>query len=180
MTRDEKERAQAGKVLILNGTSSAGKTALAKGLQEALDDCFLYCSLDMFWDMTPVDVPAGSHNFPDLKRAMAKAVRALAETGHNVIVDTIHKGGLCQQEMLTELEGLEIRKIKVACGLTVLRQRESARSDRRIGLAQSQIHSVHDGVIYDFEIDTSDASCEACVNQIQAYLVDTWGCLPKV
>ena len=52
----------------------------------------LRCALDMFLDMTPRDIAAGSVNFPNIKLAMAKSVKALAETGHNVVVDIIFNG----------------------------------------------------------------------------------------
>ena len=88
-----------GNVIILNGTSSSGKTTLARELQSQCSEVYLLCSLDAFWDMTPYCIPAGSKNFPNMKLALAKSVRALAETGHNVIVDIV----FCGQKTYFEL-----------------------------------------------------------------------------
>ncbi|MEP4058434.1 MAG: hypothetical protein ABJL70_02210, partial [Parasphingorhabdus sp.] len=84
--------AKTGNVIVLNGTSSSGKSTLSRELQRKLNDTYLHCQLDAFWNMTPQDIPANSLNFPAMKLAMAKSVRALADTGHNVVVDIVHSG----------------------------------------------------------------------------------------
>ena len=37
-----------GQIIILNGTSSAGKTSIAKALQDALEDTYIETGLDRF------------------------------------------------------------------------------------------------------------------------------------
>jgi len=81
-----------GNVIVLNGTSSSGKTTLAREFQSQCSEVYLLCSLDAFWDMTPYGIPAGSKNVPNMKLALAKSVKALSETGHNVIVDIVFCG----------------------------------------------------------------------------------------
>ena len=145
-----------GRVIILNGTSSSGKTTLARELQLQSSEVYLLCALDAFWDMTPRQVPAGSVNFPYMKLAIARSVRALAETGHNVIVDIVFCGQKTFNEFSSELAGIHLTFVKVECPLSVLEARESARGDRAIGLAKSQLGSVHQGVVYDVTIDTDE------------------------
>ncbi|WP_262693915.1 chloramphenicol phosphotransferase CPT family protein [Kordiimonas aquimaris] len=146
------------RVIVLNGVSSSGKTTLALELQRQLSENYLRCSLDMFWNMTPPMVPASSVSFPKLKPAMAQCVRALVETGHNVIVDTIYSGEETQFEMNQALDGIKKVTVKVECDLRVLKQREKKRGDRKIGLAESQLETVHEGVCYDLTINTSGKS----------------------
>jgi chloramphenicol 3-O phosphotransferase len=155
-----------GQIIILNGTSSSGKTSLARELQSTCEEVYLLCSLDAFWNMTPFDIPAGSKNFPHLKLALAKSVRALAETGHNVIVDIVFCGRKTFDELTYELAGLTTKFVKVYCPLEELTKREIARGDRSLGLAESQFNSVHDSVVYDLTIDTFKHSISACANQI--------------
>jgi len=155
-----------GSVIVLNGTSSSGKTTLARELQSQCSDVYLLCSLDAFWDMTPYGIPAGSKNFPNMKRALAKSVRALAETGHNVIVDIVFCGQKTYIELTEELEGLNFKIVKVGCPLDELEKRELARGDRKIGLAKLQYESVHDGVIYDLNLNTFTNSPEKCAQEV--------------
>lgn len=155
-----------GKVIILNGASSAGKTTTAKMIQSLSAQPYLLCALDAFWDMTPPHIPAGSKNFPHLKLALVKSVKALAETGHNVVVDIVFCGQKTYQEFNNELSELETLMVKVTCPIDKLKQREVDRGDRRIGLAESQLHNVHQGVIYHLEINTDKSSPEQCAHKI--------------
>ncbi len=157
---------EAGVVIVLNGTSSSGKTTLAKELQKQFDDVYLHCTSDMFWDMTPYGIPANSVNFPNLKKAMAQSIRALASTGHNVIVDTVYLGGKSHQQMQETLRGITLFTVKVECDLAELKRREQARGDRRPGLAESQFHTVHNGIAYDLCVNTTNVSAQTCAEYI--------------
>lgn len=42
-----------GKIIYLNGVSSAGKTTLSKTLQERLTEPYYWMSMDTFMNMTP-------------------------------------------------------------------------------------------------------------------------------
>ena len=153
-------------IIVLNGTSSSGKTTLARELQLKYSEVYILCSLDAFWNMTPYGIPASSKNFPNMKLALAKSVRALAETGHNVIVDIVFCGQKTYAELTSELEGLSFKIVKVECPLKELNKRELSRSDRTFGLAESQIESVHEGVIYDLIINTQKNSASECAQKI--------------
>jgi len=155
-----------GNIIILNGTSSSGKTCLAQAFQLQSLDVYLLCSLDMFWDMTPNNVPAGSHNFPNMKLALFKSVKALAETGHNVIVDIIFCGNKTYQELNKELRGLNYKIIKVECPIEELNKREIARGNRELGLAKSQFKSIHQGTVYDIVVNTHENTTDECLNKI--------------
>jgi len=155
-----------GNIIVLNGTSSSGKTSLAQAFQLQSLDVYLVCSLDMFWDMTPNKTPAGSHNFPNMKLALIKSVKALAETGHNVIVDIIFCGDKTYHELKTELNGLNYKIIKVECPIDELNKREAARGDRKLGLAKSQLKSIHQGTVYDIVINTYNNTTDECLKII--------------
>jgi len=159
-----------GTVIILNGTSSSGKTTLALELQHRLEETYLHCSSDTFWNMTPASIAASSVTFPNLKSAMALSVEALAKTGHNVIVDTIYLGRKTEQEMNTALRDIKKFVIKLDCSLETLKAREKERGDRSIGLAQSQFETVHKGISYDLEIDTSMNTPNDCAAKVIAFL----------
>ncbi len=155
------------RVILLEGTSSSRKTTLARALQSHLDGVYLCCSLDAFWDMTPPSIPAGSVNFPKMRLAMAKSVRALAETGHNVIADITCNGLKPHSEFLEALAGIMVFSVKVSCPLSELERRELARGDRRIGLAKSQFALMREPIPFDLEVDTSLSSPSECAEKIR-------------
>ncbi len=162
--------AKAGKVVVLNGTSSSGKSTLARELQQRLEETYLHCQLDAFWNMTPQTIPANSMNFPKMKLAMAKSVKALADTGHNVVVDIVHSGLKSHLEFSNVLKSIVLLVVKVDCALDELERRELERGDRRLGLAKSQLDDVHGAIPYDLEIDTSILPLSECVEKIAAKL----------
>lgn len=155
-----------GKVIVLNGTSSSGKSTLAKKIQSISTDVYLHLTLDMFWDMTPVQIPASSKHFPNMKKAMAKAAKGLSDTGHNVIIDIIFCGKKTQQEFVDELGSVNLFFIKVECPISELKRRESERGDRALGLAESQLANTHMGVRYDLELNTSTEDKKQQVEKI--------------
>jgi chloramphenicol 3-O phosphotransferase len=160
-----------GNVIVLNGTSSSGKTTLAREFQSQCSEVYLLCTLDAFWNMTPYGIPAGSKNFPNIKRALAKSVKALAETGHNVIVDIVFCGQKTYIELTEELDALNLTIVKVECPIEELESREIKRGDRDIGLAKSQYENVHDGVEYDLTLNTLINSPEQCAQKLIASLL---------
>jgi len=155
-----------GSVIVLNGTSSSGKTTLAKAIQSMDSEIYLHCCLDAFWDMTPPNIPASSITFPNIKLALSKTVKALVETGHNVVLDIIFSGQNTYHELKQELNGVNLLMVKVDCPLEELKQREMARGDRKAGLAESQYESIHEGVVYYLIVNTFSQSTKECARSI--------------
>ena len=116
--------------------------------------------------MTPAGTPAGSVNFPNMKRALAKSVRALVESEHHVIVDLVFCGQKTQKELQEELEEQNLLFVKLYCCVDELNRREKARGDRKSGLAESQLHTVHQGVRYDLVLDTNLFTPEQCTEEV--------------
>lgn len=84
-----------GRVLLLIGPSSVGKTALAEALQEPLPGLWLLAGVDMFWGMLDeARLPAGefrtdSEEMRRITRGWHRAVAALAAEGNDVLVDEL-------------------------------------------------------------------------------------------
>lgn len=160
-----------GKVVILNGVSSSGKSSLAIEIQRISNVPFLRCSLDAFWDMTPPGIPAGSHNFPRMKEAMAKSVAALAQTDCDVVVDMILRGSAECAPFLENLNAIEVLLVKVECDRKELARREIARGDRKHGLALSQLVATHQGIEYDLIVDTASTSPQLGARSILSSMI---------
>ena len=61
---------------------------------------------------------------------------------------------------------MNFKIVKVECPLDELEKREIARGDREIGLAKFQYENIHDGVIYDLNLNTLVNSPEQCAQQV--------------
>ena len=190
----------AGKIIFLNGSSSAGKTTLAIMLQQLLDEPYQHIALDQFRDGLPgryrgLNSPAGSPgalglNIVPIEKngelvteiqfgdhgenvlaGMRRAIAAFARVGNNVIIDDL----LFKPEYLADyaiaLAGLTVWFIGVRCDLDVVNQREALRAGRFPGTATSHFHEIHaHGSDYDLEVDTSASTPRDCAMQIMERL----------
>jgi chloramphenicol 3-O phosphotransferase len=172
-----------GTIIILNGTSSSGKSSLVLALQKILPEPFLDSGIDKFIWMLPeryLDRPlwdevlglatqAGSVGHK-LMAGMHYAIAALSRTGNNVIADHVLVEPKWLQECASLFSELPAFFIAVRCPLEIVEQREKARKNRTLGQASVQFDIVHAHGIYDFEVDTSLDCPEDCALQIKAYL----------
>lgn len=188
------------RLILLNGSSSAGKTTLAHKLQQLLPEPWQHIALDQFRDgmagrfrgfnsppaspgasglnIVPLDtdedrlthIQFGEHG-ERMLRGMRRAIACFASSGNNVIIDDL----LFRREYLLDyvdtLEGLETWFIGVRCSRDVVQEREAKRPGRFPGTAISHFHQVHaHGVPYDLEVDTSASSPRFCAEAIIARL----------
>jgi len=171
--------ARPGRIILINGTSSSGKTTLVRGLQASLPELWLEMGIDRFAYALPGRV-LGQPTWPQLFRyvrpdrssdgpfsimttvlgqrfisGMHATVAVLAEGGLNVIVDHV----LLEQAWLEECARMwtefPVLFVGVRCPLDVVMQRELERTDRTLGQAEAQFDVVHSWGNYDVEVDTS-------------------------
>lgn len=162
-------------VLFLNGASSSGKSSIAEVLQEMLEEPCIHLCIDVYlgafqkglWDKQEIVQPA----WPSIIAGFHAAAAAIARAGNLVIVDDVLEEEPPWVENLLELfDGLEVVFVGVHCPLEELERRESARGNRRAGMARVQFEQVHARAIYDIEVDTSVLSPEECAATIADYL----------
>ena len=165
-------------VILLNGTSSAGKTSIAKALQQIMEVPYLHVPVDSFGSMAPGPEKLGEPGSPlwqsvfnRLLSGFHHSVAVLAAAGNNLIVDHVLVQGAEPENWLTEcvdlLTPFTVYFIGVHCPLEELRRREQARGDRGVGLAERQLSQVHRHGVYDLEVDTSVLSAEQCALRIK-------------
>lgn len=177
-----------GKVIILNGVSSAGKSSLARAIQKTTRSTFLHVEMDTFISFLPqghefrpewfkierITTPVG--NLPRISngprgKALLRVMRAFvfdaANEGLDMIVDEV-----CQATEIDQyrsgLSSYEAHVVKVFAQINVIEEREKARGDRLIGLARGQADHLHEGIEYDAEIDTSSAPPQQLAAQLVA------------
>jgi len=165
-------------IILLNGTSSAGKTTLAKLLQQTMDAPYLHVPIDSFEDMMPGRDRFGEPSsrlwqsmFNRMLSGFHHSVAALAAAGSNLIVDHLLIQGVEPHNWLEEcldlLAPYTVYFIGVHCPVEELRRRELARGDRGEGQAERQLSQVHRHGVYDLELDTSVLSAEQCALKVK-------------
>jgi chloramphenicol 3-O phosphotransferase len=96
----------------------------------------------------------------------------MARAGARVIFADVFLGGAASQERVRAgLEGLAVLWVGVRCAPEIAADREIARGDRAAGMAAAQAATVHQGVAYDIEIDTSRTESLDCARAIAAHVV---------
>jgi chloramphenicol 3-O phosphotransferase len=162
-----------GHIIFLNGTSSSGKTTIAKALQENLSEPYMRLLVDDFIDMYPQWLwgPKGGKEaylriLPAIISGLYGCVAALASSGNNIVLDHVLQEKEWLKECVEKWVGLEVLFVGVKCPLEIAEQREKERGDRNIGTARYQIERVHIHELYDLEVDTSVLTVEQCVSKI--------------
>jgi len=147
-----------GTVSFLNGTSSAGKSSVARELQLILERPFAVFGSDSYRRMWSSRSPKDAIEAQAARTGFHRCIAALASAGNNVIVDSIHRSDEHRAEGAALHHSLPAYFAGVYCPLHIAEQREQVRWDRRAGLARSQFHEVHAHGVYDIEVDASVVS----------------------
>ncbi|MEI5133777.1 chloramphenicol phosphotransferase CPT [Streptomyces libani] len=170
-------------VIVLNGGSSSGKSGIARCLQAVLPDPWLAVGVDTLIEAMPVSMQTSDAGiefaedggvsvgpeFRTLEAAWMAGVTAMANAGARIIVDEVFLGGAAsQQRWQKALGGLDVLWVGVRCESTVAAGREIARGNRVKGMAVSQAEVVHQGVLYDLEVDTTHSESLECARTIAA------------
>ena len=151
-----------GKIILLNGASSSGKSTLAQGLQAALDEPFWHFSIDhlIAANVLPKGrINAGEFPWRDLRphffEGFHRCLPALAAAGNNLIVEHIVETEAWMQRLLHLLSGVDVFFVGVHCPLPELERRERERGNRRLGEARADFEITHTFCRYDFEVLTT-------------------------
>ena len=179
---------QPGRVLFLNGGSSAGKTTLGRSLQSVLSDPWLLLGIDLLIRTLPPEMindPEGlsvregvitrGGLFMSLYAGYQMAVAAVARSGVNVLLDDLTLDGVDDQQRWNDaLHGLDVIWVGVRCAPEIAAEREAGRGSRLPGTARHQAESVHEGVRYDFEVDTGVLDLGEEMRVIAEWLERRW------
>ena len=101
-----------------------------------------------------------------LLKGMRRAIRTVALTGNNVIVDDIILNDEFLIDYLEVLEGLAVYFVGVYCDAETLMAREALRPGRFPGTATGQIDTCHQHQKYDLIVDTSRQTPQACAQAV--------------
>jgi len=175
------------KIILLNGTSSAGKSTLARAVQNIATHPLLHIQMDAFLEMMPPRyanhedafqfIQSGDQGVPEIEittgpygaklmRAMRMSIAAIANARLSAIVDDVMLENDIEHYQ-SVLSPYEVFVVKVDCELDEVEAREASRGDRMLGMARWQYPRVHRGVEYDLVVDTGKQTAAECADRIK-------------
>ncbi len=182
-------------VIYLNGTSSVGKTTLAKALQNELETPYLLVAIDKVIEMMPEKVnnwnggsaelgfswkkSTDSQGNPlqilqegpfakQMKPAMREITVVLAKNDFHLIIDDIANEKDSSVQWKNALKEHDVLWVGLTAPIEIIEKREKERGDRQVGQARAIYNEVHKGYSYDLFLDTSQDSMEEMVKKIKA------------
>ncbi|WP_166028315.1 chloramphenicol phosphotransferase CPT family protein [Streptomyces chilikensis] len=163
-----------GRIIFLNGTSSSGKSSIARELLDILEDgVFFHLAVDSFNAMRSKRELGTQELDAALRRTRMgfhRSIAAMAAVGNDIVVDHVLSEPWRLLDCLRVLPPEDVLFVGVHCSLDELTRRELARGDRPSGLAAYQYDLVHAHGDYDVECDTSTASPRECAQLIKEFL----------
>ena len=113
-----------GKIILINGASSSGKSTLARELQQTLPMPFWHFSFDHLRDSNALPmarIRSGDIDWstirPTVFDGFHRCLPVLAEAGNNLIVDHIIENEMWMSDLVTLLTGLDVFFVGVHCPL---------------------------------------------------------------
>lgn len=156
------------RLIHLNGTSSVGKSSVARAIQAASGVPWLTFSTDTLIDAMPSRWLAdGDRSAEGLGRgtngpvgeravaAMYRGVAAVAHAGFDVIYEDVVLTPASWQASVEAWTDLAVTRVRLQCDRAVLAAREAARGDRTPGAAIALDDLIYPADGYDLELDTS-------------------------
>ncbi|MBW8759540.1 MAG: hypothetical protein JF586_18230 [Burkholderiales bacterium] len=168
---------QAGRIILLNGASSAGKSTLARALQSQLPEPFWHWSIDhlLAAGVLPRErIAAGEFDWKAMRRpfldGFLRTIPALAAAGNDLIVEHIVETADWMRSLVELLAPFDVFYVGVRCPLPELVRRELERGDRRVGSAREDDACTHGFGAYDVEVD----STRAAPDELAADVLGAW------
>lgn len=161
-------------LVVLNGTSSSGKTSIARAFQSAAGGLFLNFSIDNIlyalppaaFDRVKTGGDISDLRLPELVRAFYACVRQLLDLGHDLVIDHAVTARYHAEALVEAAGSHRVLLVGLDCPDEVLAERERVRADRRPGLALDQQARIHSLLDYDIRIDTSAVSADEAARQV--------------
>ncbi|MBS1718260.1 MAG: AAA family ATPase [Armatimonadetes bacterium] len=165
-----------GKIILVDGPSSSGKSTLAKALQDALTEPFWHYSIDHIFaaGCLPMSrMRSGEFEWSQMREAFFdgfhRTLPALADAGNNLIVEHIIETREWMVRLLGLLGHFDVFTVGLRCTLPELERREAARGDRPAGDAKRDFETLQGLCLYDLEVDSTQPLNENVERVIQSW-----------
>ena len=161
-----------GRIIFLNGVTSAGKTSIVEALQERDDIFFYVVANDLFQEMVG-DKYLYENYWKYLSEViimMYHTAKLYSDMGKNVLIDGIlverEEIKPHYQQMLEILKDNPLDVVEVYCPLEICRQRNIIRGDRYETQSEEQHQFMARNVRYSVRVDTSKNNSAECAEMI--------------
>lgn len=160
-----------GRVILLNGASSSGKSSIGRALLPLLPDPWFLVPVDGISGMRSIvhertlDADEIEEMLIRTRKGYHRVVAALASVGNDVIMDYPLSEQWRLDDLLDVLRGYDVTLVEIRCSPEELARREQGRGDRPVGLAVSQT-TVYAHGAYDIVVDTTSADPHTCATAI--------------
>ena len=163
-------------VIVLHGPTSAGKSSLARALQDTASVPAFHVALDAFVTMSrrrdmrsPEEIRQAYHlHCENLRSVLGRVV----ETEFELVVDLVLRDETELEDTFRVLSRRPVYLVSVKAPLEVLEERERRREDRGPGMAREQYENPAFRRNYDLVIDTSKHSPESGAVAIRDFVRD--------
>ncbi len=185
-----------GRLVILNGTSSAGKTTLGRAVQDLDEAPWILTGVDHYWSRLPrryLDDEAGNPDgfrsiydgegearrtvgfvvgptFRRLMYGLHRAVAALVGSGNHVLVDYLPFDDDLARVAVSVWADLGSMLVAVRPPLAVAERWERERGDRDLGQARVMFEQAYAFGRFDLTIDPSTTSPREGAERLLAHL----------
>ncbi len=161
-----------GRIIFLNGVTSAGKTSIVEALQERDDVFFYVVANDLFQEMVGEKFLQENYwkYLSEVIIMMYHTAKLYSDMGKNVLIDGI----LVEREeikphyrqLLEILKDNPLDVVEVYCPLDICRERNIARGDRFESQSDEQQELMAKNIEYALRVDTSLHSPAECAEMI--------------
>jgi chloramphenicol 3-O-phosphotransferase len=166
-----------GRVIVLDGTSTSGKTSIVKHLMPMLGTSYKKVAIDDFVTEVFLEQEKLQRSEKEfLKRIhersedMYDTIRKLVNSGENVLVDTVIsglEGEKDREHFFKELKGLNVLLVLVYCPLNVLAERINKRNEKALKENNSKdTRSRSVALVFDDMYKTQESDNEVILGQL--------------
>lgn len=165
-----------GKVILLDGASSAGKSTLAAALQQQLPVPFWHYAIDHLASarvLPHARIDSGEFPWSTQRQQFFEGFHrsnpAFAAAGNNLIVEHIIETESWLRRLVFLLEAQDVFFVGVHCPLEELERRAQLRGNRKVDEARADFQVTHTFGAYDFECNSMEDA-----NEIASKLIKAW------
>lgn len=161
-----------GRIIFLNGVTSAGKTSIVEALQERDDIFFYVVANDLFQEMVGEKFLQENYwkYLSEVIIMMYHTAKLYSDMGKNVLIDGIlverEEIKPHYQQLLEILKDNPLDVVEVYCPLDICRERNIARGDRFESQSDEQQELMAKNIEYALRVDTSLHSPVECAEMI--------------
>ena len=168
-----------GRIIFLNGVTSAGKTSIVEAIQDRDDVYFYVVANDLFQQMVG-DRYLREDYWKHLSQViimMYHTAKLYSDMGKHVLIDGIlvERPEIAPhyRQLLDILRDNPLDVVEVYCPLEICRQRNIARGDRRENQSEEQAGLMAREIRYSLRVDTHLHSPAECADKIIHTLLST-------